>query len=117
MDQLDLYRQICSAKYEPHPMLDGKADATDIIAKMLNKIPTQRIGQLKNGQQDIFQHPWFAEISFEKLRAKEIEAPWIPKIKDPLDSSNFDSWRHVKDKTKQKWPKLSPEQQAIFLGF
>jgi protein kinase A len=117
MDQLDLYRQICSAKFEAHPMLRGKDNAIDIISKLLSKVPSQRLGQLKNGQKDIYGHPWFAGISFESYRAKEIPAPWIPKIKDPLDSSNFDSWKHMKDKTKQKWPPLDEEKQAIFVEF
>ena len=117
MDQLDLYRQICSAKFEAHPMLNGKTHAVDIIGKLLSKVPSQRLVQLKNGQKDIFEHPWFEDISFEQYRAKEVKAPWVPKIKDPLDSSNFDSWKHMKDKTKQKWPPLDAQKQAIFAGF
>lgn len=117
MDQLDLYRQICSAKFEAHPILQGKNQAVDIISRLLHKVPSQRLGQLKNGQKDIFGHPWFGDISFEKYRARDIKAPWIPKIKDPLDSSNFDSWKHMKDKTKQKWPPLDAQKQAIFAGF
>jgi len=117
MDQLDLYRQICSAKFEPHPILQGKSQAIDIIRKLLSKVPSQRLGMLKNGQKDIFEHPWFHDLSFEQYRAREVKAPWIPKIKDPLDSSNFDSWKHMKDKTKQKWPPLDAQKQAIFAGF
>ena len=49
MDQLDLYRQICSAKFEAHPILQGKTQAIDIIGKLLSKVPSQRLGQLKNG--------------------------------------------------------------------
>ncbi|CAB9518957.1 activated protein kinase catalytic subunit alpha-1 [Seminavis robusta] len=117
MDQLDLYRQICSAKFEAHPILQGKTQAIDIINKLLSKVPSQRLGQLKGGQKDIFGHPWFSDIAFEQYRAREVKAPWIPKIKDPLDSSNFDSWKHMKDKTKQKWPPLDAQKQAIFAGF
>jgi serine/threonine protein kinase len=117
MDQLDLYRQICSAKFEAHPILQGKNQAVDIINKMLSKVPSQRIGMLKNGQKDIFEHPWFSDINFDQYRTREVKAPWVPKIKDPLDTSNFDSWKHMKDKTKQKWPPLDDEKQAMFAGF
>ena len=117
MDQLDLYRQICSAKFEPHPIMHGKDQAIDIVRHLLSKVPSQRLGMLKNGQKDIFEHPWFADISFEKYRIREVKAPWIPKIKDPLDSSNFDSWKHMKDKTKQKQPPLDAQKDAIFAGF
>lgn len=117
MGQLDLYREICSAPYKPHPMLQGKHHAIDIISKLLHKTPTQRLGSLKNGQKDIFGHPWFSDIQFEKYRSREIKAPWVPKIKDPLDSSNFDSWKHLEDKTQKKWPPLDDQKQAIFLGF
>lgn len=117
MDQLDLYRQICSAKFEPHPILQGKTQAIDIIGKLLSKVPSQRLGMLKGGQKDIFEHPWFHDLPFEQYRQREVKAPWVPKIKDPLDSSNFDSWKHMKDKTKQKWPPLDAQKQAIFAGF
>lgn len=117
MDQLDLYRQICSAKFEPHPILQGKDQAIDIISRLLSKVPSQRLGMLKNGQKDIFGHPWFSDLSWPSYRTRDVKAPWLPKIRDPLDSSNFDSWKHMKDKTKQKWPPLDPEKNAIFAGF
>jgi len=117
MDQLDLYRQICSAKYEVHHILNGKDNAVDLISGLLKKVPSQRLGMLKNGQKDIYEHSWFSDISFEQYRAREVDAPWVPKIKDPLDSSNFDSWKHMKDKTKQTQSPLDEKQNAIFAGF
>ena len=41
-------------------------------------------------QKDIFEHPWFSDLSFEQYRTRDVKAPWVPKIKDPLDSSNFE---------------------------
>jgi hypothetical protein len=33
---------------------------------------------LKGGVQDIIQHPWFSDISFDQLIQKKVEAPWKP---------------------------------------
>jgi hypothetical protein len=33
---------------------------------------------LKGGVPDIIEHPWFSDISFDKLIQKKVEAPWKP---------------------------------------
>lgn len=40
--------------------------------------------------QNIKEHPWFANISFDKILEKEAKAPFIPIIKHEIDVSNFD---------------------------
>jgi hypothetical protein len=50
-----------------------------------------------------------SDIDWEALVSKRIAAPWIPPIKDPLDTSNFDPYdendyqieRYVE--TQDKW--------------
>jgi len=37
----------------------------------------------------IKQHPWFAMINWQQLSAKQINAPFIPILKDESDVSNF----------------------------
>ena len=119
MDQISLYRAIVTADFvrPPTERMMSK-DATKIIKAFLVPDPAKRLGALAGRDKDILGHPWFQpEINFAKLRRKEIRAPWVPKIKDPLDVSNFERWDHLEDKTKTKYPKLGAKDQAIFKGF
>ena len=62
-------------------------NATDLILKLLEHDPTKRYGNLKHGAGDVFAHPWFREVDWEKLRDREIVAPYQPKIATPGDAS------------------------------
>jgi serum/glucocorticoid-regulated kinase 2 len=65
-------------------------DCKDFISKLLEKEPGNRLGS-KNGLEEILSHPWMKAIDTEKLLAKEIEAPFKPKLsEDVMDVSNFD---------------------------
>ena len=55
----------------------------------------------KNGLQEISQHPWFAEVSFDTLH--QSTPPYIPDISGPEDTSNFDI-----DETDLKRGQVSP---------
>jgi len=115
MEQMDLFRSIVRCKYKMSHKIPP--EAASLIQGLVTKDPIKRLGNLKGGEDDILNHPWFSSIDFDKLRHKEIKAPYVPKIKNPLDASNFDDWSHLDDKTKQKYPKLKPEQEKIFEEF
>ena len=66
--------------------------AKDMISKLLVRDSHQRFGCLKRGAMDIKDHPWFSGINWRHLDYKKIDAPWIPEISDPLDTSNFDDY-------------------------
>jgi serine/threonine protein kinase len=115
MEQMDLFRAIVKGDFE---MPDGVSkDAASLISGLLNKEPTQRLGSLRGGEDDILNHPFFKSIDLTKLRRKEIKAPFVPKVKDPLDSSNFEDWGHLEDKTKHKYPKIAAKDEKIFEEF
>lgn len=57
---------------------------------MLEKDRKKRLGQ-RGDVDEVLKHPFFANLDMKKLLAKEIEAPFIPKIDQALDLSNFDS--------------------------
>ena len=48
-----------------------------------------RLGQ-KNDVDEVLDHPFFKGIDKEKLLNKQIEPPFLPKIKSTNDLSNFD---------------------------
>jgi hypothetical protein len=49
-----------------------------LIAGLLEKDPTQRLGVLAGKERDILKHEWFDDLELSKLRSKQIPAPWIP---------------------------------------
>lgn len=81
-----LYEKICAGpaaiRWPPF-----NAHAQDLILKFLENDPTKRYGNLKHGAGDVFAHPWFREVDWEKLRNREITAPYQPKIAGAGDAS------------------------------
>ena len=57
-------------------------------------------------------------MDWNRLRKKEIKAPWIPDLDgDPLNTCNFEDCDHLQDKTEVEMPQLTPEQDAVFADF
>lgn len=115
MQQMDLFRAIVKGVfYTPDTISE---DAASIVNGFLTRNPSQRLGNLAGREDDVLEHPWFKSIDFDNLRQQEIVAPFVPVIKDPLDSSNFEDWSHLEDKTKASYPRLTREQARIFEKF
>ena len=125
---MDLLRAIVKSRFElPAEHFASSAAAGAIITALLTKDNAKRLGSLASGEGGVANHPWFSEscagvgdstiINFDELRQKRIKAPRIPTIKDPLDNSNFEDWNHLKDKTKMKFPQLSPTRLNVFDDF
>ena len=74
-------------------------------------------GCLAGGYRDVKNHPFFKEVNFNKLVKKQIKAPWVPVIDNPLDISHFENFdADEEDFTKGKKP-LSADEQLIFADF
>lgn len=58
----------------------------DLFGKLFEKDPEERMKHVLT----IKEHPWFEPINWEKLKSKEVKAPFIPVIKGQCDVSNFD---------------------------
>jgi len=116
MNQMDLFRAIVKGIFTLPP--DGTSSlACDIIRGFLTRNPSQRLGSLAGGEDDVFSHQWFEDLDFVKLRNQELEPPFLPTLKDLLDASHFEDWSHLEDKTHKKYPRLTREQAAIFADF
>ena len=116
MEQMELFRAIVKCDYRL-PSRGGSNEVASIIQGFLSRTPNKRLGSLKGGEDDIYNHPWFANVDFDDLRLKKIKAPRVPKFKDPLDTSCFEDWSHLADKGKKKYPKISAQQEALFECF
>lgn len=116
-DQVSLFKRIVQVKYSFPPGGVVNEVAQDLIQRLIVRRQSNRFGCLARADMDIRDHAWFGVISTEKLLKKQIPAPWIPKIKDPLDASHFDSYRHVENEPPSNKPGLSSGQQDLFRDF
>ena len=116
MDRITLYRSVVKGAYG-FPENKFSQTAKDFIRKIIIVDPRKRLGSLAAGSDDFFRDPWFSSIDFTALRRREIEAPWIPTIKDPFDMSKFKKADHIQPKTTESYPIVSSQFQDIFRDF
>ena len=91
-DQMHICRNIIRLRMSPYPdHCDGLDQAKDVIKRLLTKEPPKRLGVMRGGASAVKKHPWFAPTDWKALVAREVEAPWVPNIKDEVDTSNFDA--------------------------
>lgn len=117
MRQMECFQRICDGYFEFDPKINMSLEVEDLIRRLLVVEPRRRIGSLANGINEIYTHRWFSEINFGRLRQKRIKAPWVPEVKDALDSTNFESWDHLEDKSMSNESPISSYQQRIFETF
>ncbi|KAL7888209.1 hypothetical protein AOLI_G00031830 [Acnodon oligacanthus] len=84
-------------------------EAEDILRGFLTKDPSYRLGctEREGGESAITAHPFFKEVDWEKLRKRELEPPFKPRIKSLEDVNNFDP-----DFTQEE-PTLTPIEEAL----
>jgi protein kinase A len=113
-DQISLFQRIVMVKYScPSSVND---DAKDLIKKLLTRRQASRLGALSRGYLDVKEHPWFKSLDFDKLNSREVQAPWVPEVKNPLDSSYFEDFSR-EEREKDTSRRLSSKEQKLFAEF
>ena len=72
-------KAIDAATLEMNPEFDPQdfdANAIDLCTKLLDKEPTTRLGY--NGCQEIMDHPWFKDVSWQMIISDQKRPPFIP---------------------------------------
>jgi CRP-like cAMP-binding protein len=116
-DQVSLFKRIVQVKYSFPPGSVVNEITQDLIQRLIVRRQSNRFGCLARADMDIRDHAWFSVITTDKLLKKQIPAPWVPQIKDPLDASHFDSYKHVENEVPANKPALSSGQQDLFRDF
>eukprot|EP00977_Amphora_coffeiformis_P009439 scaffold2181_cov153-Amphora_coffeaeformis.AAC.5 len=115
VDQVELYRSIVQ---DPHDSPENASpDAVDIVDFLLTKDPNGRLGSLSGGEAEIMKHIWFQGMDVSLIRKGKAPSPWQPDIEDVFDTSNFEDWSELEDRTKSSCPDISPNEAKIFETF
>lgn len=90
--QQDISKRILNN--DPPPMPSHlSANVSDFITRLLVKDPRQRLGGGPRDAKELKEHPFFTsaapEFTWEALERKQIKAPFVPVLKNELDTSNF----------------------------
>jgi len=69
----------------------------DFIKKLLMPNPAVRLGMLRNGTADIWEHPFIANsgITADKILRRDTKPPYVPEIINPTDCFNFEEFDNV----------------------
>ena len=82
-----MYRKIIREEVVFKPGVPVSANAKDIILKLLDKNPEKRFGSNADSL-EVMSHPFFADIDFDLLTAKNLKAPFLPDLQNW--EKNFD---------------------------
>ncbi|NXT20156.1 KGP2 kinase, partial [Syrrhaptes paradoxus] len=64
----------------------------DLIRRLCRQNPTERLGNLRNGINDIKKHRWLSGFNWDGLRVKKLPSPLKRELSGPTDYSYFDSY-------------------------
>ncbi|KAL9042791.1 MAG: hypothetical protein Q9180_000328 [Flavoplaca navasiana] len=88
---IKIYENILKGKVKYPPYIHP--DAQDLLQRLITPDLTKRLGNLHAGSKDVMNHTWFAEVTWERLARKDIDAPYVPPVQAGVgDSSQFDKY-------------------------
>uniref|UniRef100_A0A4W4FSF4 Protein kinase X-linked n=2 Tax=Electrophorus TaxID=8004 RepID=A0A4W4FSF4_ELEEL len=107
-----IYQKILAGKLEFPRHLDFYVK--DLIKKLLVIDRQRRLGNMKNGAEDVKKHRWFKSIDWETVPNGRLKPPIVPKVSHEGDTSNFDAY--PEDEWKKETP-VAPKDLEIFKNF
>jgi len=92
---------------------------TNIIRKLLQKNPSKRLGSGPADASDVMKHVYFRTIDWDKLLAKKIRPPYVPRLAGQRDLSHFDPEFTGEGVafTPNTGHELLSSEQSVFNGF
>ena len=87
-DTQQMYKNIAFGKVRfPRDALSQ--EGRNFVKGLLNRNPAHRLGA-RGDAEELMAHPFFADVDWNALSKKLVQPPFKPKLKNPLDTSNFD---------------------------
>ena len=107
-----IYEKILSGKIDWPRQIEPVAK--DLIKKLLVQDRTKRLGNMKNGAEDVKRHRLFKGIDWEEVYQRKLKPPILPNVGHEGDSRNYDDypesdWRKV--------PSVTDREQRLFDDF
>ena len=67
-------------------------EAKDLIAGLCTVNPSERLGNLAGGTDQVKSHPFFRGIDWDALYYRKFKGPIVPRVSHAADASNFDEY-------------------------
>ena len=88
---MKIYENILRGKIKYPPYIHP--DAQNLLERLITHDLTKRLGNLHGNSSDVMNHAWFSEVTWARLAAKDIDAPYVPPIAGGAgDASQFDKY-------------------------
>ncbi|XP_036695613.1 cAMP-dependent protein kinase catalytic subunit PRKX isoform X2 [Balaenoptera musculus] len=107
-----IYQKILAGKIDFPRHLDFSVK--DLIKKLLVVDRTRRLGNMKNGAEDVKRHRWFRTTDWEAVPERKLKPPIVPKVCSEGDTSNFEAY------PENDWsvaPPVSQKDLEVFKNF
>lgn len=111
-DPMRIYEKIVAGKYKCPSHFTP--ELKDLVGRVLQVDTTRRYGVLKDGVLDFKNHKWFKELDWDMILNSRMRPPYIPKVKNPGDSSNYESFKPINESLKESSVCLYEEEFADF---
>lgn len=90
----------------------------DFIRRLLVKDPRKRLGGSSEDAAELKRHPFFRGLDWNALANKKIPAPFVPRISDELDVSNFAEEFTSMVPVDNETPNTNPDwDDSLFRGY
>lgn len=112
--------EIFDAILEDEPLypIHMPPDSVSILHKLLTRDPARRLGAGPADADEIKAHPFFRDINWDDMFNKRVPPPFCPTLKNPSDTSWFDSeFTSEKPTLTPVHSVLSAQDQAEFKSF
>lgn len=112
--------EIFDAILEDEPLypIHMPPDSVSILHKLLTRDPSKRLGAGPTDADEIKAHPFFRDVNWDDMFHKRVPPPFIPTLKNPSDTSWFDTeFTSEKPTLTPVHSVLSTQDQAEFRSF
>ena len=91
---MKIYENILEGRVKYPPYI--RPDAVDLLSQLITPDLSRRLGNSRRGAQEVINHPWFAEVPWDRLARRDFKPPWTPQLDGgDGDTSQYDKYAGV----------------------